>query len=165
MTMKRAIFTIMLVAAATVTATAQINEGIPQPADETRVVRIEEENISPERLEMRNIVLGILRDELKMTDGQFEKFAPVYIEYRQNIRAGQIRKPATADIDSATDDEINSVLAANLDNYIHISMVRKVYIPIFGKILTPKQVYGLYEIDNSLSRQARDELMKRRKRH
>ena len=165
MTMKRAIFTIMLVAAATVTATAQINEGIPQPADETRVVRIEEENISPERLEMRNIVLGILRDELKMTDEQFEKFAPVYIEYRQNIRAGQIRKPATADIDSATDDEINSILAVNLDNYIHISMVRKVYIPIFEKILTPKQVYGLYEIDNSLSRQARDELMKRRKRH
>lgn len=163
--MKRAIITIMLVATATVTAKAQINEGIPQPADETRVVRIEEENISPERLEMRNIVLGILRDELKMTDEQFDKFAPVYIEYRQNIRAGQTRKPATTDIGSATDDEINSLLAANLDNYIHISMVRKVYIPIFGKILTPKQVYGLYEIDNSLSRQARDELMKRRKRH
>lgn len=162
--MKRAIITIMLVAAATVTANAQINEGVPQPATGNRV-RIEEENISPERLEMRNIVLGILRDELKMTDEQFEKFAPVYIEYRQNIRAGQIRKYATADIDSATDDEINSILAANLDNYIHISMVRKVYIPIFEKILTPKQVYGLYEIDNSLSKQARDELMKRRKRH
>lgn len=163
--MKRAIITIMLVIAVMTTAKAQIYEGIAQSTKDTRVVRIDEENISPERLEMRNIVLGILRDELKMTDEQFEKFAPVYIEYRQNIRTGQIRKPAMADIDSATDDEINSLLAANLDNYIHISMVRKVYIPIFEKILTPRQVYGLYEIDNSLSKQARDELRQRRKRH
>ncbi len=163
--MKRAIITIMLIVAVMTTAKAQIYEGIPQSANETRVVRIEEENISPERLEIRNIVLGILRDELKMTDEQFEKFAPVYIEYRQNIRAGQTRKPQMTDVANATDNEINSLLAANLDNYIHISMVRKVYIPIFEKILTPKQVYGLYEIDNSLSKQARDELRKRQKRH
>lgn len=163
MTMKRAIITIMLIAAVQ-TLWAQQNAD-DNSAGESRIVRIDGENISPERLEMRNIVLGILRDELKMTDGQFEKFAPVYIEYRQNIGAGQIRKPAIADIDNATDAEINSLLSANLDNYIHISMVRKVYIPIFGKILTPKQVYALYEIDNSLSKQACDELRKRRKRH
>lgn len=161
--MKRAIITIMLIAAIQ-TSWAQQNAG-SQPASESRIVRIDGEEISPERLEMRNIVLGILRDELKMTDEQFEKFAPVYIEYRENIRAGQIRKPSMTDIDNATDDEINSLLSANLDNYIHISMVRKVYIPIFEKILTPKQVYGLYEIDNSLSKQARAELRKRRKSH
>lgn len=163
MTMKRAIITIMLIAAIQTSWAQQDADSLS--ADGSRIVRIDGEQISPERLEIRNIVLGILRDELKMTDEQFERFASVYIEYRQNIRAGQVRKPSVSDIDSATDAEINSLLSANLDNYIHISMVRKVYIPIFEKILTPKQVYGLYEIDNSLSKQARDELRKRRKRH
>ena len=41
-------------------------------------------------------------------------------------------------------------------------MVRKVYIQIFERVLTPQQVVKLYSMDNRLSRQAREELAKRR---
>ena len=100
-----------------------------------------------------------------MTEEQVEQFAPTYFEYRQNIRTGQVKISEPADIETASDAEINSLLSANLDNYIHIAMVRKVYVPIFEKFLSPKQVYKLYSIDNSLAKRAKEELQKRNRKN
>ena len=121
--------------------------------------------MTPEMEELHTMVLRILRKELGLTDEQFEIFAPIYGEYRYNIRTGLVEKPKHTDADTASDEEMNALLTANLDNYIHVAMVRKVYIPIFEKVLTPKQVYKLYVADNELSKKAAEELNKRRRRN
>ena len=165
--MKRAFAILLLAGAVCTTASAQQPE--PAASDSLIIVHnhkyyTESDDISPEKLEMRKIVLQIIRNELKLTDEQFERFAPTYHEYRHNIRSGQTKVSCMSDLDNVSDAEINTMLTAKLDNYIHIAMVRKVDIPIFEKILTPRQIYILYNIDNKLAKQAHDELQRRKNR-
>lgn len=167
--MRLAIITILLA-----TATVQLSWGQQTggntdtvPTNTTHIVMPvpnAESQLSPEKLELRSIILEIISKELEMTDEQVEQFAPTYFEYRHNIRIGQVKVSEPADIETASDAEINSLLSANLENYIHIAMVRKVYVPIFEKFLSPKQVYKLYSIDNSLAKRARTELQKRNRK-
>ena len=168
--MKFAITTILLVTAAIQVSWGQLPAGQNDsvPTDTTHIVRTApnaEQNISPEKLELRATILDLISQELGMTEEQVEQFAPTYFEYRQNIRTGQVKISEPADIETASDAEITSLLSANLDNYIHIAMVRKVYVPIFEKFLSPKQVYKLYSIDNSLAKRAKEELQKRNRKN
>jgi len=163
--MKRTIITILLVLTAQ-SLFAQQEIGGSTATDEKQVVTAtRSEETTTEKTELRAIVLRILHRELALTDEQFEIFAPLYGEYRDNIGRGLASKPRIEDTETASGSELNALLTANLDNYIHIAMVRKVYIPIFEKVLTPKQVYKLYEIDNELSKKAYEELCKRRKKN
>ncbi|MBP3483070.1 MAG: hypothetical protein J6K28_06740 [Alistipes sp.] len=110
--------------------------------------------------ELMDAKLQAIKAELALTDEQFDKFAPIYRQYSRNINFNR-RHTSTIDIEKASKQEINEYLKNRIDNNINVGMVRKVYIQIFERVLTPQQVVKLYSIDNRLARQAREELAKR----
>lgn len=113
-----------------------------------------------EQKELLDIRLQILKEELKLTDEQFEKFAPVYRNYNRAKHFSHV-KCAKLDWSTATKPQINELMKARLDNTINMAMVRKNYILIFEEVITPRQVMKLYKIEDDLIVRARDEYKKR----
>lgn len=150
--MKRTIISMLLLFAATQLSFAQAQQPKPE---------IDKDKIRTEQKELMDAKLQIIKTELSLTDEQFDKFAPLYRQYTRNINFNR-RRAGRIDVEKATKQEINDYLKNRLDNNINVGMVRKVYIQIFERVLTPQQVYKLYNIDNRLSRLAREELAKRR---
>ena len=104
--------------------------------------------------------MQILKEELKLTDEQFDKFAPVYREYNRAKNFCHV-KCEKVDMQSATKQEINNLMKARLDNTINMAMVRKNYILIFEEVIGPRQVMKLYKIEDELIVRAREEYKKR----
>ncbi len=113
-----------------------------------------------EHKELYNIRLQIIKEELKLSEQQFEKFAPVYREYTKAVRFNHVRVPRI-DWKSATTQEINQLMKARFDNTINTAMVRKNYILIFEEVISPRQLMKLYRIENKLNARAREEYKKR----
>lgn len=149
--MKRTIISMLLVFAAAQFAFAQ--QAQPKPATDKEKARAEQRAFMDAKLD-------IIKNQLELTGEQFEKFAPIYREYTRNINSNR-RKTGKIDVATASKQEINEYLRNRIDNNINVGMVRKVYIQIFERVLTPQQLYKLYKIDDKLSRQARAELKKR----
>ncbi|HIW53016.1 MAG TPA: hypothetical protein H9919_06320 [Candidatus Alistipes excrementipullorum] len=150
--MKRTIIsTLLLLFAATQLSLAQAPQPAPQPG----------KNKGAEKKELMDAKLQIIKAELALTDEQFNKFAPIYRQYSRNIDFNR-RRAGRINLETASKQEINEYLKNRIDNSINVGMVRKVYIQIFERVLTPQQVVKLYSMDNRLSRQAREELAKRR---
>ena len=113
-----------------------------------------------EHRELLNIRLQIIKEELNLSDVQFEKFAPVSREYNKTIQFNRI-KVAKLDLAKASKHEINAMLKARLDNTINTAMVRKNYILIFEEVIGPRQLVKLYKIEDKLAARAREEYKKR----
>lgn len=155
--MKRIVMSMLLLVAVTGFSFAQEAkqsvQNNPQMSDEQRA-KMEE------RKELLNIRLQILKDELKLTDEQFDKFAPVYREYNRAKNFCHV-KCEKLDPQSATKQEINNLMKARLDNTINMAMVRKNYILIFEEVIGARQVMKLYKIEDDLIVRAREEYKKR----
>ena len=131
-----------------------------QPAPNKPQMSEEQRAKMEERKELLNIRLQILKDELKLTDEQFDKFAPVYREYNRAKNFCHV-KCEKLDPQSATKQEINNLMKARLDNTINMAMVRKNYILIFEEVIGARQVMKLYKIEDDLIVRAREEYKKR----
>lgn len=155
--MKRIVMSMLLLVAVTGFSFAQEAEQSAQNKPQmSEVQRAKME----ERKELLNIRLQILKDELKLTDEQFEKFAPVYREYNRAKNFCHV-KCEKLDPQSATKQEINNLMKARLDNTINMAMVRKNYILIFEEVIGARQVMKLYKIEDDLIVRAREEYKKR----
>ena len=131
-----------------------------QPAQNTPQMSEAQIAKKQEQKELLDIRLQILKEELKLTDEQFEKFAPVYRNYNRAKHFSHV-KCAKLDWSTATKPQINELMKARLDNTINMAMVRKNYILIFEEVITPRQVMKLYKIEDDLIVRARDEYKKR----
>lgn len=157
--MKRIIMSMLLVMAvvglsfAQEPQTAQPKPGKPQLTEEQKAKM-------QQQRDLMDIRMQIAKEELKLTNEQFEKFAPVYREYVRNVRFCHV-KCDKIDAEKATKKDINDFLKARLDNTINMAMVRKSYILIFEEVITPRQLMKLYRIDDKLMARAREEYKKR----
>ncbi len=151
--MKRIIMTMLLMMAVTSISFAQAPQKGPEATPEHK------EKVSKFK-EIMNLRLQIIKSELALSDEQFEKFAPIYRQYCHNIKFNsEPNKPI--DIETASRKEINDFLRRRVDNNISMAMVRKSYILIFERVLTPQQVYKLYNVETKLIKQARVEYDKK----
>ena len=118
-------------------------------------------NAKPGNGEFMEIKLAIIKDELGLSDKEFKQFEPIYRDYTRNLAANRHRVPKV-DMETATKAQINNMLRRQIDNSINTGMVRKVYIQIFERVLTPQQLVKLYRTDNKIARKAREEMRRRR---
>ena len=155
--MKSIVMSMLMLVAVTGISFAQ---DLEQSAQNKPQMSAEQKAKMQEKKELLDIRLQILKEELKLTDEQFDKFAPVYREYNRAKNFCHV-KCEKVDMQSATKQEINNLMKARLDNTINMAMVRKNYILIFEEVIGPKQVMKLYKIEDELIVRAREEYKKR----
>ncbi len=158
--MKRIIVSMLLAVAVTGFSFAQETVNSEQDKQSKPQLTEEQKAKMQEREELYNIRLQIIKEELKLTEQQFEQFAPVYRKYIKAVRFNHVRVPKL-DWKNATKKEINEMLKARFDNTINTAMVRKNYILIFEEVIKPRQLVKLYKIEDKLHARARAEYNKR----
>lgn len=99
--------------------------------------------------------LGMLKDELKLTDAQAAKFEPIYREYRKEMSRVVDNKIARTKKEEMTNDNALKVIATRLSNTINTSSLKQRYIYIFAEVLEPLQIEKLYRIDYRIAKEAR----------
>lgn len=99
--------------------------------------------------------LGMLKDELKLTDAQAAKFEPIYREYRKEMSRVVDNKTARTKKEEMTNDNALKVIATRLSNTINTSSLKQRYIYIFAEVLEPLQIEKLYRIDDRIAKEAR----------
>lgn len=99
--------------------------------------------------------LGMLKDELKLTDAQAVKFEPIYREYRKEMSRVVDNKTARTKKEDMTNDNALKVIATRLSNTINTSSLKQRYIYIFAEVLEPLQIEKLYRIDDRIAKEAR----------
>lgn len=99
--------------------------------------------------------LGMLKDELKLTDAQAVKFEPIYREYRKEMSRVVDNKTARTKKEEMTNDNAMKVIATRLSNTINTSSLKQRYIYIFAEVLEPLQIEKLYRIDDRIAKEAR----------
>lgn len=99
--------------------------------------------------------LGMLKDELKLTDAQAVKFEPIYREYRKEMSKVVDNKIARTKKEEMTNDNALKVIASRLSNTINTSSLKQRYIYIFAEVLEPLQIEKLYRIDDRIAKEAR----------
>lgn len=99
--------------------------------------------------------LGMLKDELKLTDAQAAKFEPIYREYRKEMSRVVDNKIARTKKEEMTNDNALKVVATRLSNTINTSSLKQRYIYIFAEVLEPLQIEKLYRIDDRIAKEAR----------
>lgn len=103
---------------------------------------------------LMNTRLGMIKDELQLTDAQFAAFDPVYREYRKAV--GRVSdKGARVKKEDLTDENVLKVMSIRLSNTINTASVKQKYLWIFAEIIEPMQIEKLYRIDDRIAREAR----------
>ena len=103
---------------------------------------------------LMNTRLGMIKDELQLTDAQFAAFEPVYREYRKAV--GRVSdKGARVKKEDLTDDNVLKVMSIRLSNTINTASVKQKYLWIFAEIIEPMQIEKLYRIDDRVAKEAR----------
>lgn len=112
----------------------------------------EEAKVKSEAL--MNTRLGMIKDELQLTDAQFAAFEPVYREYRKAV--GRVSdKGARVKKEDLTSENVLKVMSIRLSNTINTASVKQKYLWIFAEIIEPMQIEKLYRIDDRIAREAR----------
>lgn len=151
--MKRIIMSMLLVVAVAGFTFAQ--EAQPQQKPTRPQMTEEQKEKMKQQQELLNIRLQIIKDSLKLTDEQYEKFAPIYREYNKVAHFCHVQSEKL-DMENATKREINAVLKTRLDNTINMAMVRKTYILRFEEAIAPRQLMKLYKLEDELIKKARE---------
>ena len=103
---------------------------------------------------LMNTRLGMIKDELQLTDAQFAAFEPVYREYRKAV--GRVSdKGARVKKEDLTNENVLKVMSMRLSNTINTASVKQKYPWIFAEIIEPLQIEKLYRIDDRIAKEAR----------
>lgn len=103
---------------------------------------------------LMNTRLGMIKDELQLTDAQFAAFEPVYREYRKAV--GRVSdKGARVKKEDLTSENVLKVMSIRLSNTINTASVKQKYLWIFAEIIEPMQIEKLYRIDDRVAKEAR----------
>lgn len=99
--------------------------------------------------------LQMLKDELNLTDAQYQAFDPIYREYRKVLGRVTDNKGARLKKEEITNENALKVVAIRLSNTINTSSVKQKYLWIFAEVLEPLQVEKLYRVEERISKEAR----------
>ena len=121
-------------------------------AQSKRDISKDEAKVKSEAL--MNTRLGMIKDELQLTDAQFAAFEPVYREYRKAV--GRVSdKGARVTKEDLTNENVLKVMSIRLSNTINTASVKQKYLWIFAEIIEPMQIEKLYRIDDRIAKEAR----------
>lgn len=132
----------------TIIATMFVQDAFAQAKPQSDADKAKKEQLMQTRL-------GMLKDELKLTDAQAAKFEPVYREYRKEMSRVVDNKIARTKKEEMTNDNALKVVATRLSNTINTSSLKQRYIYIFAEVLEPLQIEKLYRIDDRIAKEAR----------
>lgn len=132
----------------TIIATMFVQDAFAQAKPQSDADKAKKEQLMQTRL-------GMLKDELKLTDAQAAKFEPIYREYRKEMSRVVDNKTARTKKEEMTNDNALKVIATRLSNTINTSSLKQRYIYIFAEVLEPLQIEQLYRIDDRIAKEAR----------
>lgn len=132
----------------TIIATMFVQDAFAQAKPQSDADKAKKEQLMQTRL-------GMLKDELKLTDAQAVKFEPIYREYRKEMSRVVDNKTARTKKEEMTNDNALKVIATRLSNTINTSSLKQRYIYIFAEVLEPLQIEKLYRIDDRIAKEAR----------
>lgn len=132
----------------TIIATMFVQDAFAQAKPQSDADKAKKEQLMQTRL-------GMLKDELKLTDAQAAKFEPIYREYRKEMSRVVDNKTARTKKEEMTNDNALKVIATRLSNTINTSSLKQRYIYIFAEVLEPLQIEKLYRIDDRIAKEAR----------
>ena len=132
----------------TIIAMMFVQDVLAQPQKQPEADKAKKEQLMQTRI-------GMLKDELKLTDAQAAKFEPVYREDRKEMARVVDNKIARTKKEEMTNDNALKVVAARLSNTINTSSLKQRYIYIFADVLDPMQIEQLYRIDDRIAKEAR----------
>ena len=100
-------------------------------------------------LDMR---FGVIVHELCLDEGKANKLRPLYMEYCQKV--GEIFRPQQKPKpkDQRTDAEVEQEIKADFTKAKKMVNLRETYYNKFRKILTPKQIEKIYDIERNEQR-------------
>lgn len=107
------------------------------------------------REQLMQMRLNMLKNELNLTDAQFEKFEPVYRAYRKDMSRVVDNKTVRVKKEEINNDNALKVITVRLSNNINTSSLKQRYIFIFAEVIEPVQIEKLYRIDDRISKEAR----------
>lgn len=100
---------------------------------------------------------------LMLDDATSAKFIPLYSQYLKEKMAcrGMKSKHMGKDIDTKTDAEVDQMIQDNFAQSRKILDIREKYYAKFHKILTPKQIMKIYQVEKNDVGKMKKEMMKR----
>ena len=100
---------------------------------------------------------------LMLDDATSAKFIPLYSQYLKEKMAcrGMKSKHMDKDIDTKTDAEVDQMIQDNFAQSRKILDIREKYYAKFHKILTPKQIMKIYQVEKNDVGKMKKEMMKR----
>lgn len=143
--MKRTIMAILMVA-----ATIQIASAQQQPSAHEKGQK-ERKEAAARKGEQGNPMQHISH-ELGLSEAQSAAFAPIYTEYRKEIREASVAPKPKGEKPEANDEAILARLNESLDSAVKVAQIRKAYIAKFKAVLTPAQIMKLYRMEDSFGR-------------
>lgn len=107
------------------------------------------------REQLMQMRLNMLKNELNLTDAQFEKFEPVYRAYRKDMSRVVDNKTVRVKKEEINNDNALKIITVRLSNNINTSSLKQRYIFMFAEVIEPVQIEKLYRIDDRISKEAR----------
>jgi len=94
----------------------------------------------------------ILAANMSLTDAQAEKFWPVYDQYAAELskvgdKKAALIKEYVGNYENISDDEAESYLKRRIDIEESTLEVKKKYVPLFRKVLSPRETALFFQID------------------
>ena len=102
---------------------------------------------------------------LMLDDATSAKFIPVYSQYLKERLECRNMKPKHmgTDINTKTDAEVDKMIQDNFAQSRKILDIREKYYAKFHKILTPKQIMKIYQVEKNDVGKMKKEMMKRQR--
>jgi hypothetical protein len=154
----RAALLIVLICTVTLTARfakAQDEAAAPKEGESPSTAALTGDDVKRLRGDIEVIRKSEVASVLKLSDEEGQRFWPVFDEYQKNLsrvkdRNGKLIADYIANSESITDEQASSMLTEFLKNKEAELRVRKSYAPEFEKVLPPKKVFLLYQVENRL---------------
>ncbi len=94
------------------------------------------------------IYLTFIGQHLKLSSKKSKQFEALYTEYHNEISS--ISKKTSEISDSLTDQEFEDCILESFDITDYSTFIKRKYYPLFKEILTPRQIYKMYDIEREL---------------
>lgn len=123
-------------------------------AGPVRAVDVEKEVLFTRAMIQANRTQIVL-NTLRLSEEQIEAFSPVYLDYweeinDQNTRLTDLILDYAANFEDLSDDRAISMLDEYLDIQRRKAAVKKKHVRKFKRVLNPKKLVQLYQIENKM---------------
>jgi len=134
---------------------AQAETGKAEPAKEAKTTVQVRDGMEVLQADIETVRRATIANALEMTEEESEAFWPVYNEYQKNL--GIVRERQTrlmtdflTNYGSISDEQAQQMLGELIGIKESDVRTKKAYVPQFMRVLPPKKVVRLYQVENRL---------------